>query len=195
LRFYRKAHRGQPALIVRTGEGAAFGNALVLQRGDPACEHPARLKPQWHATVLVSELCCAPSATPGPFPKADLGAPDAAVHANRVDHRQPFARRWFIENKNVFAAKLVKPSVPLSINADGASALAFKSVDEAEKWVVSDFLGQMRHQWEHTYDYPNPEVVLPKIQEALALMQSNLGQAWPRCVGIPPKPPWPRTNG
>jgi predicted NBD/HSP70 family sugar kinase len=50
--------------------------------------------------------------------------------------------------------------------------------------VVTDFLGQLRHQWEHTYDYPNPTVVMPKIQEALALMQVQLGEAWSRCVGI-----------
>jgi len=80
--------------------------------------------------------------------------------------------------------KIGQPSVPLSINADGAYSIGIQVGRRSLEVVVSDFLGQMRHQWEHTYDYPNPEVVLPKIQEALALMQSNLGQAWPRCVGI-----------
>jgi predicted NBD/HSP70 family sugar kinase len=50
--------------------------------------------------------------------------------------------------------------------------------------VVTDFLGQIRHQWEHTYSYPKPSEVLPKIQEALGLMQTDLGIDWPRCVGI-----------
>ncbi len=80
--------------------------------------------------------------------------------------------------------KIGQPSVPLSINADGAYSIGIQVGRRSLEVVVTDFLGQLRHQWEHTYDYPNPVVVLPKIQEALTLMQAQLGDAWPRCVGI-----------
>ena len=80
--------------------------------------------------------------------------------------------------------KIGQPSVPLSINPDGAYSIGIQLGRRSLEVVVTDFLGQIRHQWEHSYSYPKPSEVLPKIQEALGLMQTHLGDAWPRCVGI-----------
>ena len=80
--------------------------------------------------------------------------------------------------------KIGQPSVPLSINPDGAYSIGIQLGRRSLEVVVTDFLGQIRHQWEHSYSYPKPSEVLPKIQEALGLMQTHLGEAWPRCVGI-----------
>ena len=80
--------------------------------------------------------------------------------------------------------KIGQPSVPLSINPDGAYSIGIQLGRRSLEVVVTDFLGQIRHQWEHSYSYPKHSEVLPKIQEALGLMQTHLGDAWPRCVGI-----------
>lgn len=80
--------------------------------------------------------------------------------------------------------KIGQPSVPLSINPDGAYSIGIQLGRRSLEVVVTDFLGQIRHQWENSYSYPKPSEVLPKIQEALGLMQTHLGEAWPRCVGI-----------
>ena len=81
--------------------------------------------------------------------------------------------------------KIGQPSVPLAINADGAYSIGLQVGRRSLDVVVTDFLGQMRHQWQHTYPYPSPTEVLPKIKEGLKLMQKRMGaEAWKRTVGI-----------
>ncbi|PUE32968.1 serine/threonine protein kinase [Limnohabitans sp. Jir61] len=81
--------------------------------------------------------------------------------------------------------KIGQPSVPLAINADGAYSIGLQVGRRSLDVVVTDFLGQMRHQWQHTYPYPSPAEVLPKIKEGLKLMQKRMGaDAWKRTVGI-----------
>jgi predicted NBD/HSP70 family sugar kinase len=81
--------------------------------------------------------------------------------------------------------KIGQPSVPLAINADGAYSIGLQVGRRSLDVVVTDFLGQMRHQWQHTYPYPSPTEVLPKIKEGLKLMQKRMGaEAWKRTAGI-----------
>ena len=81
--------------------------------------------------------------------------------------------------------KIGQPSVPLAINPDGAYSIGLQVGRRSLEVVVTDFMGQMRHQWQHTYPYPPPAEVLPKIKEGLKLMQKRMGpEAWKRTVGI-----------
>ncbi len=81
--------------------------------------------------------------------------------------------------------KIGQPSVPLAINPDGAYSIGLQVGRRSLEVVVTDFLGQMRHQWQHNYPYPSPTEVLPKIKEGLKLMQKRMGaEAWKRAVGI-----------
>ena len=81
--------------------------------------------------------------------------------------------------------KIGQPSVPLAINSDGAYSIGLQVGRRSLEVVVTDFLGQMRHQWQHTYPYPSPTEVLPKIKEGLKLMQKRMGaDAWKRTVGV-----------
>ena len=81
--------------------------------------------------------------------------------------------------------KIGQPSVPLAINPDGAYSIGLQVGRRSLEVVVTDFLGQVRHQWQHTYPYPSPAEVLPKIKEGLKLMQKRMGsEAWKRTVGI-----------
>jgi len=81
--------------------------------------------------------------------------------------------------------KIGQPSVPLAINPDGAYSIGLQVGRRSLEVVVTDFMGQMRHQWQHTYPYPSPAEVLPKIKEGLKLMQKRMGtDAWKRTVGI-----------
>ncbi|PUE60557.1 serine/threonine protein kinase [Limnohabitans curvus] len=81
--------------------------------------------------------------------------------------------------------KIGQPSVPLAINPDGAYSIGLQVGRRSLEVVVTDFLGQMRHQWQHTYPYPSPTEVLPKIKEGLKLMHKRMGaEAWKRAVGI-----------
>jgi predicted NBD/HSP70 family sugar kinase len=81
--------------------------------------------------------------------------------------------------------KIGQPSVPLAINPDGAYSIGLQVGRRSLEVVVTNFLGQMRHQWQHTYPYPSPTEVIPKIKEGLKLMQKRMGpEAWKRTVGI-----------
>ena len=80
--------------------------------------------------------------------------------------------------------KIGQPSVPLSLNPNGAFSLGLQVGRRSLEVVVTDFLGLTRHQLQFIYPYPDPEVVLPNIKLALAQMQQTMGQDWARTVGI-----------
>jgi len=80
--------------------------------------------------------------------------------------------------------KIGQPSVPLSLNPDGAFSLGLQVGRRSLEVLVSDFVGQPRHQLQFSYPYPDPDVVLPNIRQSLAQMQAALGPHWGRLVGI-----------
>ncbi len=80
--------------------------------------------------------------------------------------------------------KIGQPSIPLSLNPDGAYSVGLQVGRRNLEVVVVDFLGQVRHSWQHAYPYPSPAEVIPKIQEGLTAMEVALGDAWQRRVGI-----------
>jgi predicted NBD/HSP70 family sugar kinase len=80
--------------------------------------------------------------------------------------------------------KIGQPSVPLSLNPNGAFSLGLQVGRRSLEVVVTDFLGNTRHQLQFTYPYPDPEVVLPNIKQALVQIKQTMGADWERTVGI-----------
>ena len=81
--------------------------------------------------------------------------------------------------------KIGQPSVPLSLNPDGAFSLGLQVGRRSLEVLASDFTGQVRHRLEFHYPYPDPAVVLPCIEQGLAQIRSLMGEpAWARTVGI-----------
>jgi predicted NBD/HSP70 family sugar kinase len=80
--------------------------------------------------------------------------------------------------------KIGQPSVPLSLNPDGAFSLGLQVGRRSLEVLVSDFLGQPRHRLQFHYPYPDPDVVIPNIKKGLAEMQATMGTTWERTVGI-----------
>ena len=81
--------------------------------------------------------------------------------------------------------KIGQPSVPLSLNPDGAFSLGLQVGRRSLEVLASDFTGQVRHRLEFHYPYPDPAVVLPRIEQGLAQIRILMGEpAWARTVGI-----------
>ncbi len=121
----------------------------------------------------------------GAIPKADLArltqlsSPTVSIIVNRL------LDDGLLLKQERIRGKMGQPSVPLAINPNGAYSIGLQVGRRSLEVVVTDFLGQMRHQWQHTYPYPSPTEVLPKIKEGLKLMQKRMGpDAWKRTVGI-----------
>jgi predicted NBD/HSP70 family sugar kinase len=121
----------------------------------------------------------------GAIPKADLArltqlsSQTVSIIVNRL------LDDGLLVKQERIRGKIGQPSVPLAINPDGAYSIGLQVGRRSLEVVVTDFLGQMRHQWQHTYPFPSPAEVLPKIKEGLKLMQKRMGaEAWKRTVGI-----------
>ncbi len=120
----------------------------------------------------------------GAIPKADLArltqlsAQTVSIIVNRLLFDGLLLKQERIRGK------IGQPSIPLSLNPDGAFSIGLQVGRRGLEVVVSDFLGQIRHTWQHHYPFPSPGEVIPKMAEGLAYMQAQLAQNWDKVVGI-----------
>jgi predicted NBD/HSP70 family sugar kinase len=62
--------------------------------------------------------------------------------------------------------RIGQPSVPMSLNAEGAFFLGLKVGRRSTDLIVTDFLGQIRGSRRRTYRYPTPDAVVDFVTEA-----------------------------
>ena len=77
-----------------------------------------------------------------------------------------------------------QPSVPLSLDPDGAFGLGLQVGRRSLEVLIADFCGQMRWHWSTRYDHPDPAIVLPKMAEGLAAAQTAWAEHWHKVVGV-----------
>jgi len=80
--------------------------------------------------------------------------------------------------------RIGQPSVPLSLNPDGAYSIGIQVGRRSLQLVVVDFCGQLVERVDMRYAYPDPGQVLPGIAKGLAELQQRRGASWSRVVGI-----------
>jgi predicted NBD/HSP70 family sugar kinase len=80
--------------------------------------------------------------------------------------------------------RIGQPSVPLSLNPDGAYSIGIQVGRRSLQLVVVDFCGQLVERVDMRYAYPDPDQVLPGIAKGLAELQQRRGASWSRVVGI-----------
>jgi predicted NBD/HSP70 family sugar kinase len=71
--------------------------------------------------------------------------------------------------------KVGQPSVPLSLNPDGAYAIGIKVGRRSMDVLLVDFAGSARERWTIAYDFPDPDAVLPEIAQRLQDIRARLG--------------------
>lgn len=80
--------------------------------------------------------------------------------------------------------KIGQPSVPLSLDPDGAISLGVQVGRRSLEVLACDFVGKVRFRHEFHYAFPDPAQVLPCIQQGLDALQHQLGPLWSRVVGL-----------
>ncbi len=71
--------------------------------------------------------------------------------------------------------KVGQPSVPLSLNPEGAFAIGVKLGRRSLDVVLVDFTGHVQQRWDLAYEYADPDVVLPVIGQRLKDVRRRLG--------------------
>jgi predicted NBD/HSP70 family sugar kinase len=100
--------------------------------------------------------------------------------------------------------KVGQPSVPLSLNPDGAYAIGIKVGRRGMDIVLMDFAGQTRQRWSLEYAHADPDLLLPEVELRLRDIRRKLGRdkreriqgigiaaplsmgGWQTLLGVPP---------
>ncbi len=77
-----------------------------------------------------------------------------------------------------------QPSIPLALNPDGAFSLGVQVGRRNLEVMVLDFVGQVRQRHTFQYDVPDPDTVLPQIDQTLKRVRQDLSDRWTRMVGL-----------
>jgi predicted NBD/HSP70 family sugar kinase len=79
--------------------------------------------------------------------------------------------------------KVGQPSIPMSLNPDGAFFLGLKLGRRSADLVLIDFLGRVRAMLHHPYPYPRPEETIAFVRKGIAEMRSGLSSEQDRRIG------------
>ena len=70
--------------------------------------------------------------------------------------------------------KVGQPSVPLSLNPDGAFSIGIKVGRRSLDVLLVDFVGAVRQRWALDYAYPEPDQLLAEIAARLAELRASM---------------------
>ncbi|WP_425483158.1 ROK family transcriptional regulator [Chelativorans alearense] len=81
--------------------------------------------------------------------------------------------------------KVGQPSIPMSLNPDGAFFLGLKIGRRSSELALIDFRGTIRRMRQHSYAYPTPEETIRFVTEDLAeVAESADRRTWERVAGL-----------
>ena len=80
--------------------------------------------------------------------------------------------------------RIGQPSVPLSLNPDGAFSIGINIGRRRADWLLVDFAGQVRQRQSLDYVFPDASTLLPDINQRLNAMHDQLGNLKDRLVGV-----------
>jgi predicted NBD/HSP70 family sugar kinase len=122
--------------------------------------------------------------THGPTPKAELArltgltAQTIGLITARLDED------GLLLKGEPVRGKIGQPSIPLSLNPDGAFAVGIKVGRRNADWLLVDFTGHVRQRRQMAYDFPQVELLLPALQQHLHGLLDSVGTLRERVVGV-----------
>jgi predicted NBD/HSP70 family sugar kinase len=120
----------------------------------------------------------------GAIPKADLArltqlsTQTVAIIVGRLEGEGLLIRQERVRGR------IGQPSVPLSLNPEGAFSVGIQVGRRNLELLVADFCGQTVQRHEVLYDHPDPQHLFASIAQGLAELQHKMGALWPRTVGV-----------
>ena len=120
----------------------------------------------------------------GALPKAELArltgltAQTIGVITTRLEDDQLLRREAPVRGR------VGQPSVPISLNPDGAFAIGIKVGRRSADWLLVDFAGQVRERIVLDYPFPDAATLLPAIEANLQRLLRGLGPLQERVVGV-----------
>lgn len=80
--------------------------------------------------------------------------------------------------------RIGQPSVPLTLNPDGAFSIGVKIGRRSADWLVVDFTGRVRLRKSLRYAFPEAKTLLPALGDKMGQLRSELGPLGQRLVGV-----------
>ncbi|WP_419902016.1 ROK family protein [Kiloniella sp.] len=80
--------------------------------------------------------------------------------------------------------KVGQPSIPLSLNPDGAYFIGLKIGRRSSELVLVDFLGTVRKKIIHTYPFPEPKGIEQFVTQSIIELENSLGPQADKISGL-----------
>lgn len=93
-------------------------------------------------------------------------------------------RQRLVRRGEPMRGRIGQPSVPFSLDPDGAFYLGAKIGRRGAELVVLDFVGDLRQHQEIAYDWPDPEAVIHWLRRAIAYARSEMGDGATRISAL-----------
>lgn len=161
---------------------------MTPPRPAPTVEAPALLRPrgsnhvgmrQFNERVVLQAI-----RLNGSLPKADLARLTGLTAQTIGLITTRLVEDGLILKQDRVRGRIGQPSVPLSLNPDGAFAIGIKIGRRSADWLMVDFCGQVRQRQSLDYAFPDAHSLLPDIKERLQAMGDQLGALKDRLVGV-----------
>lgn len=80
--------------------------------------------------------------------------------------------------------KIGQPSIPLSLNPEGAFSVGIQVGRRSMELLVANFCGEQVHHIEVHYSYPESDALFAAITKGLKSLEKRMGPLWSRVVGV-----------
>jgi predicted NBD/HSP70 family sugar kinase len=80
----------------------------------------------------------------------------------------------FLVREEPVRGKIGQPSIPMSLNPDGAYFLGLKIGRRSAELVLIDFLGNVRAMLRHSYHFPAPDETIEFVETGIAQLRGSL---------------------
>jgi predicted NBD/HSP70 family sugar kinase len=120
----------------------------------------------------------------GALPKADLARLTGLTSQTIGLISARLMQAGLLLRETPLRGRIGQPSVPLSLNPDGAFGIGIKIGRRSTDSVLVDLKGQVRKRLIFKYRFPDAQSLLPTVQEHLMTLQDDLGPKRSRLVGL-----------